>query len=150
MPAPMGHNRSQVLQGRMADMVDTWTVGQDNGMDGTGGFGDRRTGRARGDQQRLLQRDAMFAELRQILEGTWAHPRCSIMIEGLPGTGKSAALNATFAMAKELGVRVGSARCDAAESATPFEAVRQVFASLLGHAAIFDQPINDGADLARS
>jgi DNA-binding CsgD family transcriptional regulator len=72
------------------------------------------------------------------------------MFEGLAGTGKSAALNGTFAMARKLGVRVGSARCDAAESATPFEAVRQVFASLLGHAAIFDEPTNDGADLARS
>ena len=47
-------------------------------------------------------------------------------------------------------MRVGSAGCDAAESATPFEAVRQVFSSLLGHAAIFDQTMNDGADLARS
>ncbi len=36
------------------------------------------------------------------------------------------------------------------ESDTPFEAVRQVFASLIGHSSIFDQPMNDGADLARS
>ena len=72
------------------------------------------------------------------------------MFEGLPGVGKSAALHATFDMARKLGVRVGSARCDAAESATPFEAVRQVFASLHGHSTTFDQPANDDADLARS
>ncbi len=131
-------------------MLDTGNAGQGSNTVGIDHPGDRRTGRAKGDQPRLLQREAMFAELRQILEGTWAHPRCSIMFEGLPGMGKSAALDATFAMARNFGVRVGSARCDAAESTTPFEAVRQVFASLLGHSALFDQQLNDGGDLARS
>ena len=92
----------------------------------------------------------MFAELRQILDGTWAHPACPIMFEGLPGTGKTAALNASFDIARKLDVRVGSARCDAAESSTPFEAVRQVFASFSGYAAVLNEPANDETDLARS
>ena len=92
----------------------------------------------------------MFAEFRQILDGTWAHPGSPTLIEGPPGSGKSAALNSAVVMAKTLGVRVGVAHCDLADSTTPFGVVRQVFDSLLDRAALSIEPTLDGTDLARS
>ncbi len=92
----------------------------------------------------------MFAEIRQILDGTWAHPACPTIIEGPPGSGKSAVLNASVAMARSLGVRVGIAHCDPADAATPFGVVRQCFDLLLGGATVATELTLDGTDLARS
>ena len=92
----------------------------------------------------------MFAELHQILDGTWLHPASPTIIEGPPGSGKSAALNAAVAMATSLGARVAVAHCDVADSATPFGVVRQCFDSLLDNATVAGEPTLDGTDLARS
>ena len=92
----------------------------------------------------------MFAEFRQILDGTWAHPGSPTLIEGPPGSGKSAALNSALAMARSLGVRVGVAHCELSDSTTPFGVVRQIFDALLERLPLSDEPTLDGTDLARS
>lgn len=92
----------------------------------------------------------MLAELHQIFDGTWAHPAGPTIIEGPPGSGKSAALNAAVAMARSLDARVAVAHCDVADSATPFGVVRQCFDSLFDNATVTSEPTLDGTDLARS
>ena len=84
-----------------------------------------------------------------MLSGTWEHHGSPIMIEGRPGTGKTALLNASLKIGGDLGLRVGRAQCDAAESSTPFAVVRQVFASMVGHMPYPEDPIDDGTALAR-
>ena len=122
--------------------------------DPTGGTGgprprDLRTGDGEPRCARLHDRAEILAELRQVLGGTSEHPPCPIVIEGLNGTGKTALLNASAMMADDLGLRVGRARCAAAESSAPFGVVRQVFSSLLHQTAICDTAQRDGTDLAR-
>ena len=98
---------------------------------------------------RLHERDAVLAEIRGVLSGTFDHPWVPIVIEGRTGTGTTALLNASLEMGRQLGLRVGRARCDASESSAPFTLVRQVFWSMLHQLAVPDQPTHDGTDLAR-
>ena len=98
---------------------------------------------------RLFERSDALAEIRQLLGGTWEYPGCPIVIKGLPGTGKTALLNASLEMGRDIGLRVGRARCDPAESGAAFGAVRQLFSSMFRHQVIPDAPANDGTDLAR-
>lgn len=98
---------------------------------------------------RLFERGEALAEIRQLLGGTWEYPGCPIVIKGLPGTGKTALLNAALEMGRDIGLRVGRARCDPAESGAAFGAVRQLFSSMFRHQVIPDGPTNDGTDLAR-
>ena len=99
--------------------------------------------------QRLHERDAALAEIRGVLSGTFDHSWVPIVIEGRTGTGTTALLNASLEMGRQLGLRVGRARCDASESSAPFTLVRQVFWSMLHQLAVPDQPTHDGTDLAR-
>ncbi len=107
------------------------------------------TRRSSGDGSRLLQRDDALAEIRHVLSGTWEHHGSPIVIEGRPGTGKTALLNASLKMGSDLGLRIGRAQGDVAESSTPFAVVRQVFASMIGHMPYPTGPIDDGTALAR-
>ncbi len=97
----------------------------------------------------MLQREAALAEIRHVLSGTWEHRGSPIVIEGRPGTGKTALLNASVKLGGDLGLRIGRAQCDIAESATPFAVVRQVFASMIGHMPYPTGPVEDGTALAR-
>ncbi len=120
---------------------------------------DRRQGdprRHRGNRQlagspgrRLHERDAALAEMRGVLGGTFDHPWVPIVIEGRTGTGTTALLNAILEMGRELELRIGRARCNPSESSAPFAVVRQVFSSMRHHSAFPDEPMHDGADLAR-
>jgi hypothetical protein len=98
---------------------------------------------------RLFERGEALAEIGQLLGGTWEYPGCPIVIKGLPGTGKTALLNAALELGRGVGLRVGRARCDPAESGAAFGAVRQLFASMFRHQVLPDGPLNDGTDLAR-
>ena len=98
---------------------------------------------------RLFERGEALAEIGQLLGGTWEYPGCPIVIKGLPGTGKTALLNAALEVGRGVGLRVGRARCDPAESGAAFGAVRQLFASMFRHQVLPDAPVNDGTDLAR-
>ncbi|MGZ4769486.1 MAG: AAA family ATPase [Ilumatobacteraceae bacterium] len=98
---------------------------------------------------RLLERGDALAEIRQLLGGNAGYSRCPIVIEGLAGTGKTALLNATLEMGRNLGSRVGRARCDPAESGAPFGVVRQLFSSMFRHRVIPEGTVNDGTDVAR-
>ena len=98
---------------------------------------------------RLFERGEELAEIRQLLAGTWEYPTCPIVIEGLAGTGKTALLNASLEIGRELGLRRGQARCDAAETTAPFGVVRQLFSSMFRHRVLPDGTIDDGMDLAR-
>jgi DNA-binding CsgD family transcriptional regulator len=101
------------------------------------------------EDQRLFERGETLAEIGQLLSGTWEYPGCPIVIKGLPGTGKTALLNAALEMGRDIGLRVGRARCDPAESGATFGAVRQLFSSMFRHQVIPDGASNDGTDLAR-
>lgn len=111
------------------------------------GATDRPRGGARG--QRLHERSEVIAEIRHLLSGTWEYPRCPMLIEGLPGTGKTALLNVALEVGRNLGMRVGRARCDAAEAAAAYGVVRQLFGSLGFNQALSDATADDGTDLAR-
>lgn len=97
---------------------------------------------------RLYERSESLAEIRNLLSGTWEYPRSPILIEGLTGTGKTALLNASLEIGNLLGLRVGRARCDAAESSAQFGVVRQLFASIYRQ-TMPEASTNDGTELAR-
>ncbi len=116
--------------------------------------GDRRSrpGATKGTiapAQRLHERGDELAEIRYLLGATWEYPTCPIVIEGLAGTGKTALLNATLEIGRDLGLRLGQARCDAAETTASFGVVRQLFSSMFRHRTMPEGPMNDGTDLAR-
>ncbi len=90
-----------------------------------------------------------MSEIRHLLSGSWEHSKCPIVIEGQVGTGKTALLNATLAMGREVGLRIGRARCDAAETSASFGVVRQLFSSMYSNQGIPDDAANDDTDLAR-
>ena len=80
--------------------------------------------------RRLHERDAALAEIRSVLGGAYDHPWVPIVIEGFTGTGTTALLNASLETGRELGLRIGRARCDPSESSAPFAVVRQLFSSM--------------------
>lgn len=79
---------------------------------------------------RLHERADLLSELRQVVDGSWAHPIRPIVIDGPPGSGKTALFNACLAMADEHGQRVARARCDPSDQATELGVVRQLLESL--------------------
>ncbi len=105
--------------------------------------------RLNADGLRLHERSEELGEVRHLLGGTWEYPKCPIVIEGLAGTGKTALLNASLEIGRDLGLRIGRARCDAAESTASFGVVRQLFSSMFRQQTMPDEPMNDGTDLAR-
>jgi DNA-binding CsgD family transcriptional regulator len=105
--------------------------------------------RLNADGQRLHERREELAEVRHLLGGTWEYPKCPVVIEGLAGTGKTALLNASLEIGRDLGLRIGRARCDATESTASFGVVRQLFSSMFRQQTMPDGPMNDGTDLAR-
>lgn len=119
------------------------------GRDDAGDPRSRPGGRSSVRGSRLLQRQETLSEIRHLLAGTWEHHGFPIVIEGLPGTGKTALLNASVKMGTDLGLRVGRAQCDPAESSTPFGVVRQVFSTMLGQVAFPDEPASNGTAIAR-
>ena len=60
---------------------------------------------------RLLARSHVVSELVSVFDGSWRHPLGAIVLEGKPGHGKTALLNAGVHIAGKLGLEVVRARC---------------------------------------
>jgi DNA-binding CsgD family transcriptional regulator len=60
---------------------------------------------------RLLGRDEILREITSVLDGSWPHPVGPIVLEGKPGHGKTALLNAAAHIARHVGLEVVRARC---------------------------------------
>ncbi len=78
---------------------------------------------------RLRERESVFGELVATFRGL-SRPG-PIVIEGGPGLGKTALVNAACHLAREEGLAVLSARGSQLEAAYPFSVVRQLFEHLL-------------------
>src|SRR3954469_5967440 len=68
---------------------------------------------------RLRERDDFLGEVQAILDGTWAYPTGAIVIEGVPGSGKTAMVNAGCHLAGDLSLRVLKARGEEGDHREP-------------------------------
>jgi len=110
----------------------------------------RRTPTPIGDltSSRIRERNDFLWELNHVLGGTWEHPIGPIIIDGAPGTGKTAMFNACACIADRLGVRVLRARCAQAELTAEFGIARQVLAPILRQVSTNAVSVPDRAGLA--
>lgn len=72
---------------------------------------ERRVSQPYGEAERLLERAAPLAEMCSVVDGSWPHRPGPIVIEGAPGLGKTALLNAISGWAATAGVRVVQLSC---------------------------------------
>ena len=86
---------------------------------------------AAGDDQRLRTRDDFLWELGGVLAGTWEHPTGAIVVEGMPGLGKTAMVNAGCHLATGLGLRVFKARADEGETEIAFGLAHQLLTPVI-------------------
>lgn len=75
---------------------------------------------------RLFEREDFLWELHGVLAGTWEHPTGAIVVEGAPGTGKTAMVNAGCHLAHGLDLRVVRARAAESETDVPFGLIRRL------------------------
>jgi hypothetical protein len=80
--------------------------------------------------ERLLERIALLAELRDQFDGSNSLPPSPIVIEGRVGVGKTAMLRSAVSFAADEGWRVLWASGSDVESSSPFGVVRQLFATV--------------------
>ncbi len=97
---------------------------------------------------RMYERDELLGELQSVLSGTWHHPTGPIVIDGGPGTGKTAMFNACIGMAEQAGLMVLKARCDAAEMPAEYGVVLQLFSAVIRRLPVGDERVSAGAALA--
>ena len=89
-----------------------------------------------------MERGDFLAELGAVFAGT-AHPTGAIVIEGAPGLGKTAMVNAGCHIATGLGLRVVSTRAAEGERDTAFGVIRQLLEAV---APVSDEVEAVGAD----
>ncbi len=99
-------------------------------------YHDRRRRQGNGGvapDSRLRERDDVLGELEGVLSGEWHHPTGAIVVEGVPGLGKTAIVNSACHLAAGFGLRVLRARGADGETGAPYGVARQLLEPLLGH-----------------
>jgi predicted ATPase len=77
--------------------------------------------------QRLVQREAELEAIERLLVAARRGSGGALVVEGPPGIGKTSLLRAAAGRARELGLRVHTARADDFERRFPFAVVHQLF-----------------------